>query len=459
MALWSWSELVHACGLQQGTIGPDIEGISIDTRSLAAGDLFVALSGNPGPRFHSSSAHARDGHDFVQLAEKAGAAALLLSRDVGCSLPEIRIENTLDGLWHIGEAGRVRMAGKVIGITGSSGKTTARSWLESILRQQAKTHASRDSFNNHWGVPLSLARMPRDTEYGILEIGMNNPGEIEPLSRLVNPDVALILNVLPVHMGNFDSLDAIRQEKLSITRGLKDGGVLVVHEDIDLNGISHKDVLTFGRSESCTVSAEVSVEKNKTGVRVSIRGKKYEFQLIPGGEHRVLTSLGALAVVYALGGDLERACRSLSSLEVPIGRGNLLEISGRFIIDDSYNANPDSMRYALEALYQRQGGRKVALLGEMLELGDGGEQLHASILDACCELDGVITVGEGFANTKTRLGNIHWGHYASAADINPTELAELLHEGDTILVKGSNKVFWVNHFVEALQSALSSRNL
>lgn len=433
-----------ACGADPITSGPDISGISIDTRTLAAGDLFIALSGDH-----------RDGHEFVQLAEKSGASALLVSRDTDCSLPEIRTENTLDGLWRLGEAGRHRMAGKVVAITGSSGKTTARSWLENMLNQQAKTHASIGSFNNHWGVPLSLARMPRDTEFGIFEIGMNRPGEVEPLSRLVNPDVALVLNVLPAHLESFDNIDSIRREKLSITRGLNDDGVLVVHENINLEGVSHNNIVTFGHSESSTVSAQVSLEKNMTQVHFTIDCKKYGFQLPTCGEHRVLTSLGCLAVVYALGADLPRACESMAFMEPPTGRGNLREVSGRFIIDDSYNANPVSMRYAIEALCQFQRGRKVALLGEMLELGDEAKQLHTSILDACGELDGVITVGEGFANAKQQLGDIHWGHHASAADINLIELAESLKEGDTILVKGSNKVFWVNNFVEALHSALS----
>ena len=203
------------------------------------------------------------------------------------------------------------------------------------------------------------------------------------------------------------------------------------------------------------MSAEVSLEENMTRVRVTIDCKKYGFQLPTGGAHRVFTALGCLAVVYALDADLERACEAMAVMEAPVGRGNLLEVSGRFIIDDSYNANPVSMRYALEALCKFQGGRKVALLGEMLELGDQADQLHISILDACGELDGVITVGEGFAKAKQQLGDIHWRHYASAADIDLVELAELLEEGDTILVKGSNKVFWVNNFVEALRSALS----
>ncbi|MBQ74411.1 MAG: UDP-N-acetylmuramoyl-tripeptide--D-alanyl-D-alanine ligase, partial [Gammaproteobacteria bacterium] len=323
MALWRWRELLVACGVEPASNGPDIAGISIDSRSLKTGDLFVALSGDPGPRFSTSSTIARDGHDFVQDAQSAGAAGILVSRDTGCALPEIRLENTLDGLWHVGVAARDRMQGKVIGITGSSGKTTARSWLENILTQQAMTHASTGSFNNHWGVPLSLARMPRDSDYGIFEIGMNNPGEIGPLSELVKANVALLLNVLPAHLQSFDSLDAVRQEKLSITRGLDDDGILVAHEDISLEGVSHKKVITFGFSPSATLSAVVSSAANQTQVQVTIDGSQHLFRLAVGGAHRVLTSLGCLGAVYALGADLEGACEAMASLEAPSGRGNL----------------------------------------------------------------------------------------------------------------------------------------
>jgi UDP-N-acetylmuramoyl-tripeptide--D-alanyl-D-alanine ligase len=455
MALWTWHELALACGVDQGNKGPDVNGISIDTRTLASGDLFIALSGDPGPGFHSSFSHSRDGHEFVEIAESSGAAAILVSRETNCQLPEIRVSNTLDGLWALGEAGRRRMAGRVVGITGSSGKTTARSWLESMLREEVKTHASPGSYNNHWGVPLSLARMPRDSEIGIFEIGMNNPGEIAPLSKLVKPDVALVLNVLPVHLAGFENLDGIRHEKLSIAHGLDESGVLVVHEDVATEGVIHKDIVTFGLSALSTVSARISPEQGVTRVQVSVDAVKYQFTLPVEGEHRLLTALGCLAVVHALGGDLKRACNALASMEAPAGRGNLREVSGRRIIDDSYNANPVSMRYALEALGRSEGGKKVALLGEMLELGGESEQLHASILDLCGKLDGVITVGDGFSSAEQLLGDNHWHHYASATDIDPAELAARLHEGDTLLIKGSKKVFWVYNFADALVSALS----
>ncbi len=457
MSIWSWADLCLACGLDEPISGPEISGISIDTRTLKAGDLFIALSGDPGPRFSSSVADARDGHEFIAAAEAAGAAGMMVSAETGSSLPQLRVANTLDGLWLLGEAARSRIKGKVVGITGSSGKTTARSWLQSILEQQVRTHASAGSFNNHWGVPLSLARMPMDAQIGIFEIGVSKPGEMEPLSRLVRPDVAMILNVLPAHIGNFQDIDGIRKEKLSITLGLAEDGLLVVHEDIqlhDLPPMQRGNVITFGLSPAVDVRGEISHNKGKQQVRVSVAGMQYTYTLSAGGEHRVLTSLACLAAVYALGADLPRACELLAQLEAPGGRGNQINASGRLIIDDSYNANPASMKYALEALALVPGGRKIAILGEMLELGENGKAAHRQIIDECRPLDGVVTVGKGFTGAGEALGDVHWGHYQAAGDLNLNELADELQAGDSILVKGSNKIFWVNGFVEALRAAI-----
>ncbi len=474
MSLWNWSELMLACGadtrsadpltetveglvkarIKDGVEGPAIDGISIDTRSLNTGDLFVALSGDPGPRFSSPVVNARDGHDFVSQAQAAGAAGLLVSKKIDSSLPQLHVNDTLDALWLIAEASRQRMEGKVVGITGSSGKTTARAWLEEMLRQQARTHASTGSLNNHWGVPLSLARMATDSAFGIFEIGMNHPGEIEPLARLVNPDVALVLNVLPAHLGSFDNLDGIRKEKLSIANGLSEAGTLVIHEDISLDGCRCEKVVTFGTSPTAMVRGSVSYQGCEAKVTVRIAGNDYSYLIPEGGDHRILTSLACIAVVHALGADVKRACETIPSLDAPVGRGNTILMSGRTIIDDSYNANPVSMKYAIDSLSQRQSGRKIALLGEMLELGEEGKAMHQSVLECCGSLDAVITFGDGFVNAGKSLGDRHWGHYDSSAELDLGELADSLEAGDTILIKGSNKVFWVNNFVEALRSII-----
>jgi UDP-N-acetylmuramoyl-tripeptide--D-alanyl-D-alanine ligase len=457
--LWTLSELSAACGIESKYSDLEVKGISIDSRTTKPGDLFVALAGDPGPKYNTSYSNARDGHDFIPAAEKAGAGAILVSRNIESNLPRITLDNTLDGLWLIAEAARERMEGEVIGITGSSGKTTARTWLEEILAEQAPTHASPGSFNNHWGVPLSLARMPMESDFGVFEIGMNHPGEIEPLSKLVRPDVALVLNVLPAHLGSFENIEGIRREKLSIANGLSTTGTLVVHEEIDVHDVECQKTITFGLGSTATVSGIISyTEAAGIGrlmeVDAVIDGSHYFFTLDGGGEHRVLTALACLATVYALRGDIHHACRTIPSLKSPAGRGNVVTVSGRSIIDDSYNANPVSMRYAIEELARSAGGRRIALLGEMLELGPEGEALHASLMESCQSLDGVITVGEGFAGVSRTLGEIHLGHYETIEDFDIAKLVAQLEEGDVILVKGSNKIFWVNGFVTRLAQAL-----
>jgi UDP-N-acetylmuramoyl-tripeptide--D-alanyl-D-alanine ligase len=425
------------------------------------------------------ASNVRDGHEFISVAKSAGAAAILISKsvskDIQESIPHLDVDNTLDGLWALGRAGRQRTKGKIIGITGSSGKTTARSWLEVMLTEQGSTHASIGSLNNHWGVPLSLARMPEDSAYGIFEIGMNNPGEIAPLAKLVNPDVAIILNVLPAHLGSFADLDGIRREKLSISLGLRPGGTLILHEDIrykdllceglprknfsgekkGLGEVTEDNIIDFGLSSTAKIAGQAHYNEEGAQVKVTIEGRDYHYCIPAGGEHRVLTSLACLAAVYAIDADIAQACAVIPQLKAPGGRGNLIELGQCLIIDDSYNANPISMRYALESLARTKGGRKIALLGEMLELGSNGDQLHQQVLEACHSLDGVITFGHGFANAADTLGPVHWAHYNSAAELDLVEFASGLEEGDTILVKGSNKVFWLNHFVKSLQAAIA----
>lgn len=452
--LWRWDELCAACGHPQRQ-GPDIVGISIDSRSLTPGDLFIALSGDPGPRFHSSGSSGRDGHDFVAAAEQAGAAAVMISRDVDTRLPALRVDNTLDALWQLGMAGRARMCGKVVAITGSSGKTTARQWLEQLLLAMGKrVHASAGSLNNHWGVPLSLARMPRDSDFGVFEIGTNNPGEIAPLSKLVMPHVALVLNVLPAHLGRFANLEAIRREKLSIESGLVPGGVMIVPEDLPHADLASSKIVTFGTGAGADVMARVTYGPDYAEFELTAGAHSTRFRLPTTGEHRVLTSLAVCTVLDQLGIDPGEAVPAFAQLTVPRGRGNSVQAGGVTVIDDSYNANPVSMRYALQAMSAFQG-QKVAILGEMLELGEEGAAMHQQIADYCGALDGVVTVGPGFADWPS--GEANWGHFDTAAAIAVEELAGRIEPGACVLIKGSNKVFWTNRFVDRLVDALKAR--
>lgn len=468
MSLWSSKELQDASLITPASLDSDdyqVSGISIDSRTLVSGDLFIALSGDPAAGFSTSSSDPRDGHNFVSSAVANGAASVMVSKDVKSDCPKLLVENTLSGLWRLAAYSRKRMGGKIVGITGSSGKTTARYWLEQLLKKQesgntAKTHASIGSLNNHWGVPLSLARMPAESKYGIFEIGTNHPGEIAPLSILVSPHIALLLNVLPAHIGNFESLLDIQNEKLSIADGLCEGGLMIVPFGMNLQGLKSQKVITFGLTDisgqeigekKADVFGKGIAESSGTKVVANILGEEVSYQLNTKGDHRVLTSLAVMALLSTLGADVQQAARDFESLTNPDGRGNEIVINGIRIIDDSYNANPASMSFAIKALTATtRTGARIALLGEMLELGDQSQERHQEIAIEAKELDGVITIGEGFRQTP---GN--WGHYASCNEIDIAQLLSQVNVGDTLLIKGSNKIFSQLNYVKKLVDYLS----
>jgi len=485
-ALWHWAELEAACNLLQSGVELEITGISIDSRSVLEGELFIALEGDPGPRFKSSS-QGLDGHKFVGSAEEQGAAGLMVSKPVASSLPTLHVQDTLDGLWQLGEAGRNRMAGKVVAITGSSGKTTLRQWTEQVLAEQAMIHASVGSFNNHWGVPLSLARMPRQAEYGIFEVGMNHPGEISPLASLVRPDVAVVLNVLPAHIGQFESLAHIRREKLSIEDGLRSSGILIVPDDLVTQEIATCNIMTFGFGEAATVRGRIipdPLAPDSTSVEVKVEDASYFYTLEGKGEHRVLTSLALMAIIYALDADLAAASAAMAKITTPEGRGNRIRVGSTVLVDDSYNANPVSMAYALRALAASKAEKKIAFLGEMFELGQDGDAAHLALQSLCLGIDRIITVGDGFKIWRQDFFPAGvWRHYENVASIPLSDLfAELstasgnlppvtastalgsdhtdalLETARTgsieILIKGSNKVFWVCGFAAQVEQYL-----
>lgn len=461
--IWQWVELLEACHLNPEK-GASVSGISIDSRSLQPGDLFVALSGDPGPGFHSSGQSHRDGHEFIASAVKEGAAGLLISKKMASlgdlpAIPTLVVEDTLKGLWDLGLYAGSHTTAKKVAITGSSGKTTARHFIQKMLETLGVTHASTGSFNNHWGVPLSLARMPRQADFGVFEIGMNHPGEIAPLSRLVSPHVALILNVLPVHLEYFESVDGIRREKLSIVEGLSNDGILIFPDDLDISdchATSSQQLISFGLTDSASVYP-VSINKGKVWeIEAKVVDENIKFSITAGGNHRVLTALAGLAVVKALGGNLVEAAEVLVTIEPPEGRGNWHTLAGVNVIDDSYNANPESMKYALEGLGSLEG-RKFAILGDMLELGEEARRFHEELATYCQLLDGVITVGEQMKVLSDVLkGNKIMANYKDASQIDLLQLVGDFREGDAILIKGSNKIFWQNHFVQNFLDALKN---
>ncbi len=464
-ALWTWSELEQACRLPFSGEKTGLTGISIDSRSVVSGDLFIALSGDPGPRFKSSGSQGLDGHDFILSALQNGASGLMVSKPIelptDMAVKRLLVSDTLDGLWQVGAAGRARMRGKVVAITGSSGKTTLRQWVQEILSTQATTHASVGSFNNHWGVPLSLARMPPQSAYGIFEVGMNHPGEISPLAKLVKPNVAVVLNVLPAHIGQFESLDHIKKEKLSIADGLGPEGILVLPDDLVPGSAENHRIVSFGFGNNASVRGRIldaGEGQSATTVEATIDKQSYTYVLDGKGEHRVLTSLAALAIVYALGADVHAAANSLRVITTPKGRGNQVRLGNTVLVDDSYNANPVSMAYALQSLQASSAGTKIAVLGEMFELGDGSADAHLAIQAQCSGLSRVLTVGEGFNVWQANvLPRGVWQHYDSAEDIPIDQLVSGIDSQTELLVKGSNKVFWVNGFVGRLEKMLREK--
>ena len=443
--LWRWTELCTALGLVIED-GPDINGISIDSRQIAAGDLFIALTGDPGTRFNPSQRSDRDGHDFIEAALENGAAGVLSHDTLKRACPELKVADTLDALWALGAAARSRLGCPVVAITGSSGKTTTKSLLSAAL----DAFSTPGSLNNHLGVPISLARTPRNASAAVYEIGTNHPGEIAPLSELAQPDVAVLLNVHPAHAEFFVDLAELRTEKLSIYKGLREQGVLVVEDVIGLADLPDSvSTLRFGRTTDAALRLlDCSGERASYGT-----GSNELIAYVPGGgEHRAMSLAAVLAVLQTLQLDLDPALHLAADL-VPKGRGNRIDVNGITLIDDSYNANPASMTAALKAL-QTTAGRKFALIGEMLELGEAAADYHSALAPLCRQLDGVFCVGEGMRGLADLLPDSAFYDTPDAALLNT--LVKRLLPGDTLLIKGSNRVFWAREFVASIRKTLSA---
>jgi len=447
--LWTWDDLVAACGGAADGGPPEgpISGFSIDTRSLSPGEVFVALKG------------ARDGHDFVAAGFSAGAAAALVSGDyvrAGEDGPLLRAPDTLRGLEAVGVAARARLdeVARVIGVTGSVGKTGTKEMLRVALGAQGATHAPEKSFNNHWGVPLTLARMPAETRFGIFEMGMNHAGEISPLSRMVRPHVAIITAVEAVHLEHFASVDGIAEAKAEIFDGLLDDGVAVLNRDnsyfdflksrAEAKGAR---VVSFGMAEGADCRA-VSVERSFSGSIVTAKWNEADikFRIAAPGDHLVVNALAVLAAVDAVGGDVGQAAAALSSFAVPAGRGEQSYLdcgSGQILlIDESYNANPASMRAAIRVLGlldKAIATRRIAVLGDMLELGEASAQLHADLAGVLGQsgIDLVFTVGPHMASLHKALPAEMRGGHAETAEAVEQSLLDVIAPGDAIMVKGS----------------------
>jgi UDP-N-acetylmuramoyl-tripeptide--D-alanyl-D-alanine ligase len=454
--LWTIAEVARALGLPGTFPETSINFVTQDSRLVKPGSLFVALSGTPSGGFVSSFASARDGWHFAADAEAAGAAAMIVPHRIeGVSVSQLVVKDTLlDGLWALARAGRARFKGPVIGLTGSAGKTSTKEFIAAYPR----AYASPSSFNNFWGVPLTLCNANPQATVWVVEMGMNQAGEISRLSDLTKPTVATIVNVQPVHLEKLGGLEAIRQEKVSIARGLPNDGVLVLAAGIDAPEWNGK-IIRFGQASEVRELKHTSSGESWR-VDAEVCGRQIAFTLMPGAPHRLQNALAALASVHAAGLDEVALARELGNVGVMTGRGVEQSAGGAILIDDSFNGNPASMVAALDSLKARpmSNGRRIAILGDMLELGLESPAYHQALAKHLSGIDGVYCVGPLMRHLYELLPDGKGlGWHEDPATLQPQEIAALLRGGDVVVVKGSKKMFWVNKFVPRLVAALQAK--
>ncbi|MGV8855405.1 MAG: UDP-N-acetylmuramoyl-tripeptide--D-alanyl-D-alanine ligase [Devosia sp.] len=421
-----------------------INSISIDSRELGPDALFVAIKGD---RF--------DGHDFVEQALANGAVAALVSRGGGPQ--HIVVGDALEGLRDLARAARARSRAIIVGVTGSVGKTTTKEAVRTVFEASGETHASIRSFNNHWGVPLMLARMPQSAQFGVFEMGMSGPDEIRPLSQLVRPHIAVITTVAAAHLEAFGSLEGIARAKAEIFAGLEPGGTLVLNADHPQLGVlleqaradGISNIVTYGEARGADwqiLAIETAADKSFASIEHA--GERHSLVLSVPGRHMVANATAALAVSYLAGVEIAVSLRALAGFGLQAGRGQRHTLGPAerplLLIDESYNANTASMRAALEvfAAQRAPDGRKAVVLGDMLELGGQSAELHASLRDAVLEsgAERIYLVGPAMAALAEALGHERvMAHTQTAAEMGPILRNDLAY-GDAVMVKGSNGV-------------------
>ncbi len=446
--LWTFGEVREALGGRLIGEPPEgFSGVSFDSREIAGGELFFAIRGV-----------RTDGHAYAARALKAGAALAVVARpdeDMRRAGPLLVVPDTLAALQALGRAARARTAGRVVGVTGSVGKTTTKDMMALAFSAVGRTHAARASFNNQWGVPLTLARLPRDAQYAVIEMGMNAPGEIAALAEMARPHVAVVTQIAESHIGAFGDLAGIARAKAEIFSGLAPGGVAVLNRDMPHFGIladaaaaaGAGEIITFGSHEAADVRLARAVS-GETGVCVdaTARGRALAWRVGMPGRHAAENSLAVIGAALALGLDLTAVIHALAAMRPPKGRGGRFRLAGPggeiLLIDESYNANPASVRAALASLAETapgEGGRRIAVLGDMLELGAAGPALHAALAKDVEEagVDALYVCGPLMKHLwEAAPARLRAARTETSGEL-PAILKRDLRGGDVVMIKGS----------------------
>ncbi|WP_271202006.1 UDP-N-acetylmuramoylalanyl-D-glutamyl-2,6-diaminopimelate--D-alanyl-D-alanine ligase [Methylopila turkensis] len=447
--LWSAPELALAtAGRVAGRAEQPVTGVSIDSRTVAQGDMFFAIKGD-----------VHDGHKFVADALSRGAAIAVIDKAHAAELaqvgPLLVVDDVLGALVATGVAARARSRAKIVAVTGSVGKTSTKEALRLVLGADGPTHASAASHNNHWGVPLTLSRLPKSAAYGVFEIGMNHPNEIRPLTKMVRPHVAIVTNVEPVHLAAFDGVEGIADAKAEIFEGLVRGGHAVVNRDNPhyerlkaAATAAGAAVWSFGEHVSSDARLDrVALKPGEACVAATVLGDPVTFKIGAPGRHLVQNALAVLLATKLAGADLALAALALAKFTAPAGRGKRYELAAPggavTLIDESYNANPASMRAALALLGQTPvgaSGRRIAVLGDMLELGATSAELHAKLAEtiAAAKIDLVFTAGPLMRALHDALPERRRGGWADSAAEIEVKLVDRIRGGDAVMLKGSN---------------------
>ena len=453
--LWTMDALLAATGGRPiGTLPDGINGVSIDTRTLQKDDIFFAIKGE-----------RVDGHDYLLAAMRAGAACAVVDESKLVSLgslklPLIVVSDVLDAMRRLGEMARLRCKGQIIAVTGSAGKTSTKEMLRTVLSASGQVHASEASYNNHWGVPLTLARMPEETRFGVFEIGMNHAGEITPLVKMVRPHISIITNIAAAHIGAFNSIEDIARAKAEIYAGLVPGGhALINHDDrryILLRDLAYaagvKNLQSFGTKRGSEYWLR-ELETTSDGSRLSVRingNEDVSYEVKLPGEHMAMNSLAVLGAAVLAGADLQKSLDAFARVQPTEGRGAQYTVGGSgamgiTIIDESYNANPASMEAALNVLANFEGiktKRRIAVLGDMLELGKQSKKFHEELAKpiSASKTDLVFLVGPEMEHLsrilpREKLG----GHFRDTETMLP-RLKETMKAGDVLMLKASKGI-------------------